>query len=182
LNKQLPESVVAYLVPDKIGLKRLGDIQDIDEKTKLKIYNLIKEILIDYDKCNYIIGINRYELPFPYAEVLSDGLMCFIIVGLIIYSFSKFAPIHRVVELKDLYEYQESAQTLVNDPTFVKEITTKMDCHNEDVKSVMIAVKAIMAVSIIVFMIIYSIKIMNSTRMYKYGLATSSFMAKSKCC
>lgn len=66
----------------------------------------MKNILITYDKCNYVVGIDKYDIPFPYAEVLTDGVMSLLLIAIIVYILSKFAPLTRIVELKDLYEYR----------------------------------------------------------------------------
>jgi hypothetical protein len=162
-------------------LQSIGTIQTLDDKTKQQLYESIKKILISYDKCNYIIGTGRYELPFPYAEVFADGLMSVIIIGIIVYCIIKFAPIKRVVDLKELYEYKESSVTLVNDTSFIQEVKTKVICHADDVESIMFTVKGIAALSVIIFMLLYSVKIMDANVLYKNGLNTSVYMQQSKC-
>lgn len=179
LNKIL-ESINMSLTTEQ-GVQSIGDIKDINIETKQKLYNVIKNILITYDKCNYIVGIDKYDIPFPYAEVLTDGVMSVFILALIIYTVSKFAPLARVIELKDLYEYKESSQTLVNDPTFVSEIMTKGACHKDEVDGVMYTVKAIATMSVLVFMVVYSMQIINSTSEYKGGLYKSPLYENKKC-
>ncbi len=159
----------------------IGDIKEITVEIKQKLYKTIKNILITYDKCNYIVGIDNYDIPFPYAEVLTDGCMSIFILGLIVYSISKFTPLTRIVELKDLYEYKESSQTLVNDQTFVAEIMTKAACHKDEVDGVMYTVKAIATMAVLVFMVMYSLQIINSTSEYKGGLYKSPLYENKKC-
>jgi hypothetical protein len=161
---------------------KIGALSEFDDNSKIKLYELMKNILTNFDKCNYILGRNKYELPFPYAEVVADGLMIVLTLGIMGYAISKFAPINRVVELKDLYEYRETAATLVNDSTFIKEITTKFGCHQEDVQSVMFTVKIISALSVVVFMILYSVKIVNANKVYESSLYNSNFLTTSNCC
>lgn len=160
----------------------IKDLNSFTDDDKYKMYTLMKKILISYDKCNYIIGANKGNLPFPYAEVFADGLLICIILGTIIYILMKFAPVERLTELKDLYEYKESAQTLVNDPTFIKEISTKFACHTDNVDSILMTVKLVFATSIIVFMFLYTVRVVNSTNMYRVGLYNSKYFQKSKCC
>ena len=179
LNKIL-ESIGLNLKTDQIS-QSIGDIKEISIETKQKLYNAIKAILITYDKCNYIVGIDNYDIPFPYAEVLTDGIMSLFILGLIVYSINKFTPLTRVIDLKDLYEYKESSQTLVNDQTFVAEIMTKAACHKDEVAGVMYTVKAIATMSILVFMVMYSLQIVNSTSEYKGGLYKSPLYENKKC-
>lgn len=160
----------------------IKNIASITEDDQINLYNAMKSIMSSYDKCNYIIGSGRNELPFPYAEVFADGLMSGVIVCVIIYILFTFAPIERLTELKDLYEYKETAQTLVNDPTFIKEISTKFDCHTDNVESIMMTVKLVFALSIIVFMFVYTTKVVNTSKLYKIGLYNSKYFEKSKCC
>lgn len=179
LNKLL-DSINMSLTTEQ-SVQSIGNIKEISIETKQKLYNIIKNILITYDKCNYIVGIDKYDIPFPYAEVFTDGLMSIFILALIVYSISKFAPLARVIELKDLYEYKESSQTLVNDPTFVSEIMTKSACHKDEVDGVMYTVKAIATMSILVIMVMYSLQIINSTSEYRGGLYASPLYENKKC-
>lgn len=179
LNKIL-ESIRMTITTEQTT-QSIGEVKEFTVETKQKLYKTIKSILITYDKCNYIVGIDNYDIPFPYAEVLTDGCMSLFILGLIVYSISKFTPLTRVIELKDLYEYKESSQTLVNDQTFVAEIMTKAACHKDEVDGVMYTVKAIATMSILVFMIMYSLQIVNSTSEYKGGLYQSPLYENKKC-
>lgn len=168
-------------IPFEIGAKSISEIKEIDTDTKQKLYKIIKNILISYDKCNYIIGIDKFDLPFPYAEILADSIMSLIILGLIGFTIVKFAPLGRLVELKDLYEYKESAQTLVNDQSFISEILTKSACHKDEMDGVMYTVKAVATMAIIVFMFLYSIQIIQSTSEYEGGLYTSPLYENKNC-
>jgi hypothetical protein len=163
------------------GAKPIGEIKEFDMETKQKLYKAIKNILITYDKCNYIVGIDKYDIPFPYAEVLTDGVMSLLLIGIIVYILSKFAPLTRIVELKDLYEYKETSQTLVNDPSFVSEIMTKFACHKDEVDGIMFTVKAIASMSVVIFMILYSLRITTSTSEYKGGLYSSGLYESKNC-
>lgn len=163
------------------GAKPIGEIKEFDMESKQKLYKAIKNILITYDKCNYIVGIDKYDIPFPYAEVLTDGVMSLLLIGIIVYILSKFAPLTRIVELKDLYEYKETSYTLVNDPSFVSEIMTKYACHKDEVDGIMFTVKAIASMSIVIFMILYSLRITTSTSEYKGGLYSSGLYESKNC-
>ena len=174
------DSLDSVLTIDQ-SIQSIGNIKEIDIDTKQRLYKTIKSILITYDKCNYIVGIDKYDIPFPYAEVLTDGVMSVLILGLIAFTLQKFAPIARVVELKDLYEYKESSQTLVNDQTFITEIMTKAACHKDEVDGVMYTAKAIATMSILVFMVLYSLRIITATSEYRGGLYTSSLYENKKC-
>lgn len=160
----------------------IKDIPQFDEERKKQLYQIMKDILMAYDRCNYIVGTNKYAMPFPYAEVLADGIMISLILGLLGYTLYNFAPVSRVVELKDLYEYREQAVTLVNDPTFVQEIMVRAATHSEEVKTVTFTVKAISSLSIIVFMIFYSLTIIGTKDAYKSGLYNSAYFANKACC
>jgi hypothetical protein len=179
LNKLLDE--LSTKIPLDKGANAIGDLKEFDQQSKQKLYTILKNILTAYDRCNYIVGIDKYDIPFPYAEVLTDGLMSLLILGGIGYILMKFAPLARVVELKDLYEYKEASATLVNDQSFMTEILTKFSCHKEDVDGIMFSVKAIASMSVLVFMILYSLKIITSTAQYKGSLYGSGLYQNKKC-
>lgn len=160
----------------------IKDVKEFDEIRKEQMYTKMKEILIAYDRCNYIVGTNKYQLPFPYAEVIADGVMIAMILGVLGYTVFNFAPVSRMVELKDLYEYKEQSETLVNDPTFVQEIITRAVMHGDEVKTVTFTVKSVSALSIIVFMVFYSLTIVANNGAYKNGLYNSAYFANKACC
>ena len=174
-------STLGAKVPIDKASSSIGDIEEFDTETKQKLYKAIKNILITYDKCNYIIGIDKYELPFPYAEVLTDGVMVVLLLSLIGYTLNKFAPFARMIELKDLYEYKETSSTLVNDSSFISEIMAKFACHKNDVDGIMFAVKAMASLSVLIFMILYSLKITTATSEYKGGLYSSGLYENKNC-
>lgn len=162
--------------------KAIGEIDVITEADKTRMYDLIKAIMISYDKCNYIIGASKGKMPFPYAEVLSDGIMAAVIVGVIGYVFYEFAPITRVTELKEIIEYRQAAMTLVNDPSFIQQMISVIKAHDVDVERIVWTNKAIGIIGLIVFMLVYTGKITGATAIYKSGLYNSAFMLNSQCC
>ena len=164
------------------GSNLIKDTTVISEERKHEIYKKLREILIGYDRCNYIIGANKQQIPFPYAEVLANGAMCTLIVGVIAYAIFKFAPFNRIIELKDLYEYRELSYTLSNDPGFIQEILGRFTLHKIEVQNVTFVVKAIAAMAVIVFMILYSVTIISTNSTYKNGLYTSGYYAEKQCC
>lgn len=164
------------------GANLIKDTTEISEEKKQELYKKLREILIGYDRCNYIIGANKQQMPFPYAEVLANGAMCTLIVGVIAYAIYKFSPINRIIELKDLYEYRELSYTLANDPGFIQEILGRFTLHKIEVQNVTFVVKAIAAMAVIVFMILYSITIISTNSTYKNGLYTSGYYAEKQCC
>lgn len=180
LQKLITELESKIKIDDKN--KPIKDISSLTDDDKLKMYKLMKNILSSYDKCNYIIGTNRSVLPFPYAEVFADGLIIGVIICVIAYILFRFAPLERLLELKELYEYKETAETLVNDQTFIKEIATKYSCHTDNVESIMMTVKLLFATSIIVFMFLYTTRVVNSTKLYNIGIYNSKYFQKSQCC
>lgn len=170
----------------KLGLKdknaSISDIAVITEEEKTKLYVDMRNIVSTYDKCNYIIGAGRNTLPFPYAEVISDGFMVALITGSLIYVLMKFSPVERLSELKDLFEYKETSETLSSDVSFMKEIAGKFSCHKDTVESIIMSVKLLTAISIVVFVLVYSIRVNTSTKLYAVGLQNSKYAATAKCC
>ena len=161
--------------------KNIEDIDAFDNDQKVLLYNSILSILVSFDKCNYIIGLGKNTIPFPHGEVIVDSIMIITIMAMIGYIVIKFAPKKRVDELKELYEYQSTAQMMFNDATFSKEILVKYGCFVEEWSSMMFAVKGVAALGLVIFVLFYSITISQATLRYKSGLYTSSY-AKSKRC
>jgi hypothetical protein len=180
LNNLMTE--LATRIPQTSLNKAIGDLDEITQSDKTRMYDLIKTMMVHYDKCNYIIGANNSTLPFPYAEVIADGTMAALIVGVIGYVLYEFAPLNRVVELKDLIEYRQAAQTLVSDASFIAQITALIKSHDMEVDNVMFTVRAIAIVGVIIFMLVYTSKIVGATKVYKSGLYNSAFMVNSQCC
>jgi hypothetical protein len=148
----------------------IGSVSSISDDSKRRIYNSMKNMLIAYDKCNYVVGNARYDVPFPYAEVFANGLMVVIIVCMMVYVMSNFTPIQRIIDIKDLYEYRETAATLANDVSFIQEVTAKAEISESNVEKIMGVTKIIIAVGIIVFMLVYTVKILDSNKEYPYAL------------
>ena len=162
----------------------MGKVDAISDVDKNKIYTSMKNILIAYDKCNYVVGTTQYEVPFPYAEVFANGLMVAIIAGMMFYVITSFTPIQRVVEVKELYEYRETAATLANDISFIQEVTAKAEISEGKVENIMGITKLIVAAGIIVFMLVYSVKVMDTSQQYPYALRnkeTNTFAKNSLC-
>jgi hypothetical protein len=162
----------------------IGTVSSITDDSKRRIYLSMKNMLIAYDKCNYVVGNARYEVPFPYAEVFANSLMVIIIIGMMVYVISNFTPIQRVVDIKELYEYRETASTLANDVSFIQEVTAKAELSESKVESIMGVTKIIIAVGIVVFMLVYSVKILDSNKEYPHSLRNkeSNTFAKNNLC
>lgn len=160
----------------------ISEIGSITEAEKINLYVDMRNILSTYDRCNYVIGAGKSDLPFPYAEVIADGFMVMLVAGCIVYVIIKFAPLDRLSELKDLYEYREASDTLAGDTSFIQEITARLSIHKETLESIMTSVKLISAVAVVVFVLIYSVKVNTSTTLYASGLQNSKYAQHSKCC
>ena len=161
--------------------KSIGNIQTIDNDKKIALYNSLLSILESFDKCNYIIGLGKDNIPFPHGEVMVDSIMIIFVLAMIGYIIVKFAPKKRVDELKELYEYQSTAQMMFNDATFAKEILVKYGCFKEEWSSMMFALKGVVALGLVIFVMFYSITISQATLRYKSGLYTSSYATSKRC-
>lgn len=168
MSKTLTE--IQVLLKPSDFITRIGDVSEITDDVKNKIYESLKKTLVAYDKCNYIIGSNRYEVPFPYAEIFANGLMVAILVVLIVYVFTSFMPVERIQEVKSLYEYREAATTLANDSSFYQEVTAKAVLSEDRTNSLFGITKNIAAFGVLVFMIWYSVKVIDSSKAYSHVL------------
>jgi hypothetical protein len=162
----------------------IGSVSSISDDSKRRIYLSMKNMLIAYDKCNFVVGNARNDVPFPYAEVFANCLMVVIIICMMVYVMSNFTPIQKVVDIKELYEYRETAATLANDVSFIQEVTARAELSESKIESIMGVTKIIVAIGIIVFMVVYSVKILDSNKAYPYSLKnkeTNTFAKNNLC-
>lgn len=161
------------------AIKKIGDVSIITDAWKKSVYDSMKRILIAYDKCNHIIGYTKFNMPFPYAEVFTDLFMVLIIIGIIGFCIMNFQPVKRITELKELYEYKEMANTLANDASFIQEIQSRASLNTAATEMIVNYGKIIGVIFIIIFMFVYSSKVMDSNRVYASGL--NNLKNQNKC-
>jgi len=159
-------------------IKNLPQIT-MDDKTKM--YENMKNIVNRFEKCNYILAAQQGDIPFPYTEATIDMFMILICILCLIYVYGKIDPIERVRDLKALYALKEKGQYLENDQDFTNEVTTKAKCHDSDIDSIVFTMKVLFFLFVIMFLIFYSTKVLQSTSEYEFGIYNSIYFEESLC-
>jgi hypothetical protein len=151
------------------------EVIKIDDKTE--IYNLIKKIIDKFEKCNYIIEAQNSKLPFPYTEVVMNGFMIVICIGVLLYIYGQLKPFGRIYNIKELNRIKE--ETIYADIDKFKELKKEVEflknCHNDDIDTVIYTLKIMFFMFIVMFLIFYSTKIVSSTSEFKAGLFNSFY-------
>ncbi len=157
------------------------DQSKITDADKKELFASLKNIVDKYEKCNYIIESAKTTIPFPYPEVIMHGFMLTITVFGILYAMSTFAPIKRLKDIKKLNKLKAKVLITDNMQEINEELASHSVCHNEDMDSVVIALKIIFFTFIIMFLIFYSVKIASSANDFKFGLYNSAYFEESRC-
>ena len=151
----------------------------IDDKTKM--YESVKNIIDRFEKCNYILAAQTGDIPFPYTEATIDMFMILLCILCIIYIYGKINPIERMRDLKTLYALKEKGQYLENDKDFTDEVTAKAKCHDTDIDSIVFTIKVLFFLFVIMFLLFYSTKVVQSTSEYEFGIYNSVYFEEALC-
>lgn len=165
----------------KIQKFKVLDQDKITDDDKKELFDLIKNIVDKYEKCNYIIESAKTQIPFPYPEVIMNGFMMTIALLGLLYAISTFAPIKRLRDIKKLNKLKARVMISDNIQDINEEISSYAVCHSEDMDSIVIALKLIFFTFIIMFLIFYSVKIASSANDFRFGLYNSAYFEESRC-
>lgn len=158
-----------------LNIKQIG----IDEKTSL--YEKLKVIIDKFEKCNYVLQSQKNDLPFPYAEVITDGFMISVILIALVYVYGSINPLERVKDIKVLNTLKEKGEYMDSDEGYANDLLTKAACHDASIDSVMFTLKILFFMFIVMFLIFYSTKVLSSTSEFEYGIYNSSYFEESIC-
>ncbi len=162
----------------KMSLLDKSKVTDSDKK---ELFEMLKNIVDKYEKCNYIIESAKTGIPFPYPEVIMNGFMLSVALLGLLYALSTFAPMKRLKDIKKLNKLKARVLITDNIQDINEEITSHAVCHNEDMDAIVIALKLIFFTFIIMFLIFYSVKIVSSADDFGAGLYNSSYFEESRC-
>lgn len=157
------------------------DSSKVTDNDKKNLFDSIKNIVDKYEKCNYIIESAKTTIPFPYPEVVMHGFMLTITIVAILYALSTFAPIKRLRDIKKLNKLKAKVLITDNMQEINDELMSHSICHNEDMDSIVLALKMIFFTFIIMFLVFYSVKIASSANDFRYGLYNSAYFEESRC-
>lgn len=161
--------------------QKLNIIDKVTDANKKEIFDSLKHIIDKYEKCNFIIESAKTQVPFPYPEVIMNGFMIVVATAALIYVLSTFAPVKRLRDVKKLNKLRERVMVAENIQEINEELVSHSTCHNEDMDSIILALKLVFFTFIIMFLIFYSVKIISTANDFKFGLYNSAYFEESKC-
>jgi len=153
---------------------------EISEDDKELIYKKIISIIDRYEKCNYINSVGNVGLQFPYAEASMDCFMIILAIIALAYVTGKLTPVDRIQKIKDLNIMKDKAE-FGDESGINTELAELFGCHLEDMENLMFAIKLIMFIFVVMFLIFYSFLILESTGKFRQGLYNSKYFEESKC-
>lgn len=165
------------------GLKNgpIANIPVFDVEHKTKLYKVMKKIVDKYEKCNYVLNASKVEFPFPYGEVIVDATMIVVVLGSLLFVYGKIEPLRRIKEIKVLNSMIEQAKYSESDPAFMEEIEGRAGCHDAEIDNIMFTLKLLFFMSIIMFLVFYSSKVISSASDFEAGIYNSVFFEESTC-
>ena len=163
--------------------KKIGIINTIKMDDKTAIFELMKQIIDKFEKCNFIIDAANSKVPFPYTETFMNGFILVITVLIFFYLYGQIKPVDTILKIKKLNEIRERA-IYVNSTEF-EDIKLEIDylrsCQDDDMDAVIYTLKTIFFMFIIMFLLFYSMKVMSSTNNFQMGLYNSTYFEKQNC-
>ena len=98
------------------------DINILGNDQKNDIFENLKNIVTQFDKCNYLLITHNESLQFPYTEIVVNLIMVIIMIIIMIYIFNQFQPIITIINIKNLYKMKHDAEYGSNISSLSKEI------------------------------------------------------------
>ena len=162
---------------------KIGSITSIKDTDKQRLFDLMKDVVVKFDKCNYILESQKSKMPFPYTEIVVNGFMILVIVLVLFYLYAQINPIKRIFDIKSLNSYIEQLKyASAKDFENLKATTEFLkNCHKDDMNSITFTMKIIFFIFIIMFLMFYSSKVMSSTAEFKSGLYNSVYFTDNMC-
>jgi hypothetical protein len=158
----------------------IGDIQEMKEEDKTDMYKYMMNVITQYEKCNYVINVSRNKIPFPYTELTVDIFMLGVSLMAIVYLTMTIGPIARLGKIKELNKKREDA--IIMNVSSLKDVADKeKQCNTEDVEAIVFTIKVIVFTAIFLFLIFYTVTILESATEFKMGLYNSVYFEESRC-
>ena len=158
----------------------IGDIQEIKDEDKTDMYKHMMNVITQYEKCNYIINVSRSKIPFPYTELSVDIFMLGVTLMTMVYLTMTIGPIARLEKIKELNKKREDA--IIMTVSSLKEVADKeKQCNTEDIEAIVFTIKVIVFTAIFLFLIFYTVTILESATEFKMGLYNSVYFEESRC-
>lgn len=155
----------------------------INDQQRSDMLIQFKSIVDKFEKCNYILESSKGELPFPYTEVIMNGFMLLVCFGVIIFAMTKYSPISKIKEIRSLNSQKEKLQIMTDQELedIKISINGQVVCHSEEMSGYVLGIKIIVYVFIILFLMVYSVKIISTANDFRFGLYNSIYFEQSIC-
>jgi hypothetical protein len=178
----LIEDINSRSSPDDLS-KKISLLTYISPQDKSDAFELIKQIIDRFDKCNYIVDANKSELPFPYTEIVMNIIILMSIIVIMFYMYGSMKPLKKLFEIKELNILRERALYIEASKfhQLEEEINLLKNCHNDDIESVIYTLKLLFFIFIIMFLIFYTYNVISSTNDFKQGLYSSVYFDEQAC-
>ena len=174
LNKLFKEEIDRK-INDKIT--HIKDLTVITDDQKFKFFDLAKNMIDKFEKCNYVREASKTKFPFPYSDVSIDIFMLIIIILGIVYITGSFAPgatFNDIISLKKIRN-QVNDGILPIDISMENQLIKHEKYHDDNIQTIVISIKVIFFTIIIIFLLFYSMKVLTSSSDFQAGIYSSSY-------
>lgn len=163
-------------------LTHIKDLTVITDAQKFKFFDLAKNMIDKFEKCNYVREASKTKFPFPYAEVSIDVFMLIIIILAIVYITGSFAPgatFNDIIALKKIRN-QVNDGVLGLDVPMEEQLIKHEQEHGDNIQTIVISIKVIFFTIIIMFLVYYSMKVLTSSSDFQAGIYSSTYYDNSE--
>ena len=169
-------------VASKTPLDYIGNIPCIKDIDKFEVQTLLLNIIDKFEKCNYILETSKNKFPFPYSELMIDIFMIAVILGGVAYLSSNFKigeKYAQIMEWKQLVFDLENGITA--EAVKLDHVIREAVCHDNEMDNIAYTVKVIFFVFIFLFLLYYSVKLLESSNGFKTGIYNSAYFDENQC-
>jgi hypothetical protein len=163
-------------------LTHIKDITIFTDAQKFKFFDLAKNMIDKFEKCNYVREASKTQFPFPYSEVSVDIFMLIIIIIGVVYISGSFAPgstFNDILALKKIRNQVNDGILLIDIPLEEQLIKHEQE-HSDNIQTIIIAIKVIFFAIIIIFLVYYSMKVLTSSNDFQAGIYSSVYFNNSE--
>jgi hypothetical protein len=165
-------------------LTHIKDLTVITDPQKFKFFDLAKNMIDKFEKCNYVREASKTKFPFPYAEVSIDVFMLIIIIIGVVYITGSFAPgatFNDIIALKKIRnQVNDGVLEFKEGGTLEEQLIKHEQEHGDNIQVIIISIKVIFFAIIIMFLVYYSMKVLTSSSDFQAGIYSSSYYDNSE--
>lgn len=163
-------------------LTHIKDLTQITDPQKFIFFDLAKNMIDKFEKCNYVREASKTKFPFPYAEVSIDVFMLIITIIGVVYISGSFAPgatFNDIIALKKIRN-QVNDGIIQLDSSLKEQLIKHEQEHSDNIQVIIISIKVIFFAIIIMFLVYYSMKVLSSSSDFQAGIYSSKYYDNSE--